>query len=113
MAKIAFWITAGPDLADKALTGLRLAERLKNGQHQDVRVFLYGPGVKLASLGGAVQEALRALDAATVPVQACPFNAQSQGVAHNLLRDRGVNLDERASDVLIHWVEDGYQIIGV
>lgn len=113
MAKIAFWITAGPELSDKALTGLRLAERLKNGKQQEVRVFLYGPGVKLAAAGGAVEEAVRALGTASVPVQVCPFNARSQDVAHELLLDEGVNLDETASEALIRWIDEGFQIIGV
>jgi hypothetical protein len=113
MAKIAFWITAGPDQPDKAMTGLRLAERLKNGKQQDVRVFLYGPGVRLATAGGALEEAVRTLSGSAIPVQVCPFNARSQEVAHELLLDQGVSLDETASEALVRWIEEGFQVIGV
>lgn len=45
MAKVAFWITAGPALADKALSNLVLAGRLKANRGQDVQVYFLGPGL--------------------------------------------------------------------
>jgi hypothetical protein len=111
VARIAFWITAGADQEKKALTGLRLAGRLQS-TGQDVRVFLYGPGLEVAVDGGEGEEAVRALKG-VARVQACPYNATHQGIAHELLLDRGVNLDQTASATLVEWTEAGFQVIGV
>lgn len=114
MARIAFWITAGPDQADKALAGLRLAERLATGRQQDVKVFLYGPGVRLAATDRPdIAEALTALRSGAIPVQACPFNVKQQGVDAETVTAVGVNIDQPAGEALIQLVEDGYQVIGV
>jgi hypothetical protein len=112
MARIAFWITAGRDQEKKALTGLRLAGRLRSAGQEDVRVFLYGPGLEVAVDGGEGEAALRALNG-VARVQACPHNATHQGIAHELLLDRGVSLDQTVSANIIDWTEAGFQIIGV
>lgn len=43
MAKLAFWITAGPELEEKALSGIILASRLKQNRGQDVEVYFLVP----------------------------------------------------------------------
>lgn len=114
MAKIAFWITAGPDQMGKALTGLRLAERLKTVRgEKDVQVYLFGPGVRLTTDGNAdVQAALKALRGAEVAVQACPANVQQMGLDEAAVLATGVGL-RPAGEVLIELVDQGYQVIGV
>ncbi|MCL8206601.1 MAG: DsrE family protein [Actinomycetia bacterium] len=113
MAKLAFWIMSGPDQAAKALAALRLADRLKSVRHQEVQVYLYGPGVRLAVEGDeAVRQALRDLGGHEVPVQACPVNVQQLGLAEDAVRGAGVGL-RPAGEVLVELVEQGYQVIGV
>ncbi len=113
MAKIAFWITAGPDQVAKAMSGLRLAERLKITRGQDVKVYLFGPGVALAD-GSVpeVTEALAALRAGEVEVQACPNNVAQLGLDGAVIEGHGVGL-RPAGEVLVELVEEGYQVIGV
>ncbi|MCY0878889.1 MAG: DsrE family protein [Firmicutes bacterium] len=114
MAKIAFWITAGPELEAKAVAGLRLAERLKTGRHADVEVFLYGPGLHLTtSPSPAIQEALGALKQAAVAMGACPVNVKTMGLEDDVVAAAGVQLRRRAVDALLELVEQGYQIIGI
>jgi len=114
MARIAFWITAGPELADKAVAGLRLAERLATARQQEVTVFLYGPGVKLVGSDRAdVAEALAALRTGSVPMNACPFNVKMVGMDPDVVSQAGVSVDKTAGEVLIQLVEDGYQVIGI
>jgi hypothetical protein len=113
MAKLAFWITAGPDLESKALAGLRLASRLKTVRQQDVKVYLFGPGVALAASSSEdVAAALESLREAGVPVGACPANVKSMGIDEQLVLNAGVELNP-AGEVLIDWVETGYQVIGI
>lgn len=112
MAKIAFWITAGPNLADKALANLRLASRLRDNRKQDVQVYFFGPGVELAGRAeGAVKEALMGLTQSSVPIAACPFNAEQYGVTTQVT-DQGIVM-EPAGEALIRLVENGYQVVGV
>jgi hypothetical protein len=113
MAKIAFWITAGPELEDKALSGLRLASRLKAVRQQDVQVFFYGPGVRLAvSNTPRMVEALSELREAQVSFGACPVNAERMGVDPELVSATGSDL-RSAVDVMVDLVEQGYQVIGI
>jgi len=114
MAKIAFWITAGPELADKALTGLRLAERLRTTRHEkDIEVYLFGPGVKLTTdENPEIQSALKALKEAGVRVQACPANVKQLGLDEAVVSASGAQL-RPAGEVLIELADAGYQIIGV
>ncbi len=111
MAKLAFWITAGPELADKALAGIVLATRLKQNRGQDVEVYLFGPGVKFA---GEAQGDARAkfmdLIKAEVPVGVCPANAESYGVKE-ILESEGYIM-EPAGEALIRLNDSGYQIVG-
>ncbi|WP_276938544.1 DsrE family protein [Ferrimicrobium acidiphilum] len=113
MAKIAFWITAGPDQADKALSGLRLAQRLRANRAQDTRVYLFGPGVALGESSiPAVVAVLEDLRNSEVPVQACPANVEQMGLDEKVITGRGIEL-EPAGNVMIELVESGYQIVGV
>lgn len=113
MAKIAFWITAGPDQVDKAMSGLRLAQRLRANRGQDVRVYLFGPGVALGeSAIPAVIEVLSDLRESEVPVQACPANVTQMGLDEKVLTGRGIAL-EPAGNIMIELVESGYQVVGV
>ncbi len=114
MAKIAFWITAGPDQAGKALSGLRLAERLRTvRQQEDVQVYLFGPGVQLTTSDNPqIQEALKDLRAASVTVQACPANVKQMNLDEAAVQATGVAL-RPAGEVLVELVDQGYQIIGV
>ncbi len=114
MAKIAFWITAGPDQAQKALSALILAQRLRTVRHQqDVEVYLFGPGVALITAKiPAIQQALAALKEAAVSARACPANVQQMGLDEQAVSATGVVL-EPAGLVLVDLVEQGYQIIGV
>lgn len=113
MAKIAFWITAGPNLEAKALAGLRLALRLKTVRHQDVQVFLYGPGLELAASDSPlVREALKTLREAEVAMGACPVNAKSLGISEDVVVGAGVGL-RAAGEVLVELVDQGYQVIGI
>jgi len=112
MAKVAFWITAGPGLADKALSNLVLAGRLKANRGQDVQVYFFGPGVELAGKAeGPLLEALKTLGQEQVPMAACPFNADQYGVTATMT-EHGIHL-EPAGEALIRLVEAGYQIVGV
>ncbi len=113
MAKIAFWITAGPELEAKALSGLRLAGRLKSVRQQEVQVFFYGPGVRLAvSNTPLVVEALNELKAANVAFAACPVNAERMGVDVDVVSATGSDL-RPAVDVIVDLVEQGYRVIGI
>ncbi len=112
MAKIAFWITAGPELRDKALANMVLAGRLKANRQQDVEVYFFGPGVLLA--GGddeAITQALKTLSEGQVPVAACPFNAEQYGVS-KAVGDQGITM-EPAGEALVRLAQEGYQIVGV
>lgn len=112
VAKIAFWITAGPSLKDKALANLILAGRLKNQRHQDVQVYFFGPGVQLAGQAeGPLAESLKALADGAVPMAACPFNAEQYGVSTGIT-DHGITM-ELAGEALVRLVEQGYQVVGV
>jgi hypothetical protein len=113
LARIAFWIMSGPDQSAKALAALRLADRLKTVRGQDVQVYLYGPGVRLAVEGEeAVRQAFHELGGHDVPVQACPVNVQQLGLAEEAVRGAGVGL-RPAGEVLVELIEQGYQVIGV
>lgn len=111
MAKLAFWITAGPELEDKALAGVVLAGRLKQNRGQDVEVYFFGPGVKLAGqASGRMKEALDALAEAKVPAGVCPFNAEQYGVTDELASN-GYRM-EPAGEALVRLVEEGYAVVG-
>ena len=111
MAKVAFWVTAGPGLEGKALAALRLAARLKSQRAQDVEIYFFGPGVKLVGEAtGEVREAIDACFGAEVPSGACPFNAEQFGVKEELAA-RGFRM-EPAGEALIRLVEAGYQVVG-
>jgi hypothetical protein len=113
MAKIAFWITAGPDQAAKAMSGLRLAERLKTTRGQDVKVYLFGPGVALGQSDiPEVVKALEDLRVGEVGVQACPANVEQLGLDRAAIEAHGIGL-RPAGEVLVELVEEGYQIVGV
>ncbi len=114
MAKIAFWITAGPDQASKALSGLRLAQRLRTTRDQrDIQVYLFGPGVQLTtSENPQLQEVLKDLKDASVTVQACPVNVKQLGLDEAAVLATGVSL-RQAGEVLLDLCDQGYQIIGV
>ncbi|MHB8191046.1 MAG: DsrE family protein [Ferrimicrobium sp.] len=113
MAKIAFWITAGSDQIGKAMSGLRLAQRLKTTRDQDIRVYLFGPGVALGeSKDDAVRTVLEDLREAGVPVGACPANVVQMGLDENAISGFGIEL-RPAGEVLIELVESGYQVVGV
>ncbi len=113
MAKIAFWITAGPELESKALAGLRLAHRLKTVRKQDVKVYLFGPGVALAvSESPNVVSALAELREAGLIVGACPANVQNMGLDEKAISAVGVDL-KPAGEVLVDWVEAGYEVVGI
>ena len=112
MAKIAFWITAGPELRDKALANIVLAGRIKTNRQQDVEVYFFGPGVKLVgNADEALTQSLQALNDGNVPMAACPFNAEQYGVTESVGR-HGVSM-EPAGEALVRLVEQGYQSIGV
>lgn len=114
MAKIAFWITAGPDQALKALSGLRLAQRLKTTRDQrDVRVYLFGPGVALTVENNPqIEQVLQDLRAADVSVEACPANVKQLGLDESAVLATGTVL-RPAGEVLVELVDQGYQIVGV
>ncbi len=114
LAKIAFWITAGPDQPLKALSGLRLAQRLRTTRDQkDVHVYLFGPGVQLTTDTNAqIQEALKDLREASVPVEACPANVKQLGLDESTVLATGAQL-RPAGEALLELVDQGYQIIGV
>ncbi|MHB1612293.1 MAG: DsrE family protein [Sulfobacillus sp.] len=112
MAKIAFWITAGPTLQDKALANTVLAGRLKIHRNQDVQVYFFGPGVQLAGqTEGPMAEALKTLSDSSVPMGACPFNAEQYGVTATVT-DKGIVM-EPAGEALVRLIDEGYQIVGV
>ncbi|MCY0880449.1 MAG: DsrE family protein [Firmicutes bacterium] len=113
MAKIAFWITAGPDLKEKALAGVVLAGRLKKNRRQDVEVYFFGPGVALAGQAAQdpqLKEIFTQLFDSQAPVGVCPFNAEQYGVK-DLLASNGYRM-EPAGEALVRLVEQGYQVIG-
>ena len=113
MAKIAFWITAGPDQVGKAMSGLRLAERLKTNRGEDVKVYLFGPGVALGQSDiPEVVKVLEDLRAGEVGVQACPANVEQLGLDQATIEAHGINL-RPAGEVLVELVEAGYQIVGI
>lgn len=111
MAKLAFWITAGPELEAKVLSGIVLASRLKKNRGQDVEVYFFGPGVELVGKPSPkVAEALAMLRDAEVHGGYCPFNAEQFGVEEAV---SGAGLHgEAAGEALIRLVEDGYQVVG-
>ncbi|MDA8195392.1 MAG: DsrE family protein [Thermaerobacter sp.] len=112
MGKIAFWITAGPSLQDKAMANLVLAGRLKTNRQQDVQVYFFGPGVQLAGQAeGALLGAISALAEGQVPMAACPANAEQYGLVSSVT-EKGVAM-EPAGEAMIRLVEQGYQIVGV
>ncbi len=112
MAKIAFWITAGPELADKALANLVLAGRLKKNRGQTVEVYFFGPGVKLAAHpSDAIRQAMAALAQAEVPVAACPANVEQYGLSAQIT-EQGIKM-EPAGEALVRLVTDGYQVVRV
>ncbi|AUW95142.1 MAG: hypothetical protein C7B44_01165 [Sulfobacillus thermosulfidooxidans] len=112
MAKIAFWITAGPGLEEKVLANLVLAGRLKANRNQDIEVYFFGPGVKLAGQAeGHLAEALKTLSSGQVPMGACPFNADQYGVT-TTVTEQGIHM-EPAGEALVRLTEQGYQIVGV
>jgi hypothetical protein len=112
MAKIAFWITAGPSLMDKALANIVLAGRLKANRNQDIEVYFFGPGVELAGKAeGFFAESLKTLREGSVPMAACPFNADQYGVTASVT-DKGITM-EPAGEALVRLAEQGYQIVGV
>ena len=114
MAKIAFWITAGPDQAPKALSGLRLAQRLRTTRDEkDIQVYLFGPGVQLSTTDNPqIQEVLKDLREASVTVQACPANVKQMGLNEDAVLATGVKL-RPAGEVLVELVDNGFQVIGV
>ncbi len=114
MAKIAFWITAGPDQAAKALTGLRLAQRLRTTRgEKDVQVYLFGPGVQLTTTDNPkIQEALRDLREASVTMEACPANVKQLELDEDAVLATGVQL-RPAGEALLELVDNGFQVIGV
>ncbi|MCL5063667.1 MAG: DsrE family protein [Firmicutes bacterium] len=114
MAKIAFWITAGPDQAPKAMAGLRLAQRLRTVRDQkEVEVYLFGPGVRLTTdPNPGIQEVLQDLKLADVRVGACPANVKQMGLDEEQVMASGAVL-RPAGEVLVELVDAGYQIIGV
>lgn len=112
MAKIAFWITAGPELQDKALANIVLASRLKKNRSQDVQVYFFGPGVKLAGhADGKLLDALGALGESIVPMGACGANAEQYGVTQSLT-EKGIVI-EPAGEALIRLIDQGYEVVGV
>lgn len=114
IARIAFWITAGPEMREKALAGLRLAARLAERKAHEVRVFLYGPGVHLADADDPeLEEAFSGLGTALIPVGACPVNVARLGADQAAIANKGVQLDEHAVDAIVAVVEEGYQVIGI
>lgn len=114
MAKIAFWITTGPDQPMKALSGLRLAQRLRTTRDQkDVQVYLFGPGVALTTdQNPQIQEVLKDLRDASVTVGACPANVKQLGLDEAAVSATGVVL-RPAGEVLLELVDQGYQVVGV
>ena len=112
MAKIAFWITAGPSLQDKAIANIVLAGRLRANRNQDVQVYFFGPGVQLVGQAeGYLVEALATLVKESVPMAACPGNAEQYGVTTRVT-DQGITL-EPAGEALLRLADEGYQIVGV
>ena len=112
MAKLAFWITAGPALQDKAMANIVLATRLKVNRQQDVQVYFFGPGVELAGkAAGPLLEAIKGLAGNEVPVAACPFNVEQYGVGASV-SESSIAL-EPAGEALIRLTDQGYQIVGV
>lgn len=112
VAKIAFWITAGPGLEEKVLANLVLAGRLKANRNQDIEVYFFGPGVKLAGQAeGFMAETLQSLSSGEVPMGACPYNAEQYGVSASVT-GQGIKM-EPAGEALVRLTEEGYQIVGV
>lgn len=111
MAKVAFWITAGPELEAKAISGIILASRLKKNRGQDVEVYFFGPGVQLVGKPSEkVKEALAMLRDAEVHGGYCPFNAQQFDV-ETAVTAEGLH-GEAAGEALVRLIEDGYQVVG-
>lgn len=111
MTKVAFWITAGPELEAKALSGIVLASRLKKNRGQDVEVYFFGPGVELVGKPSEkVKEALAMLRDAEVHGGYCPFNAQQFDV-ESAVSGEGLH-GEPAGEALVRLIEEGYQVVG-
>lgn len=111
MAKLAFWITAGPESEGKALAGMILASRLKKLRQQEVEVYFFGPAVGMVgSPGDKLKEALDALKDADVRGGFCPANAQQFGV-ETVLTANGLH-GEPAGEAIVRLAEEGYQIVG-
>lgn len=112
MAKIAFWITAGPELEGKALSAMILASRLKKLRQQDVEVYFFGPGVALVGHPSEkIQEAINSLKDAEVRGSFCPANAQQFGVEEAVTAN-GLH-GEPAGEAVVRLIEEGYEVIGV
>ncbi len=95
------------------MSGLRLAQRLKSTRGQDVKVYLFGPGVALGEgKDPAIKGVLEDLRGAEVPVQACPANVTQMNLDEKLITGFGIEL-RPAGEVLVELVDDGYQVIGV
>lgn len=111
MVKLAFWITAGPELEEKALSGLILAGRLKANRGQAMEVYLFGPGLRLVTSPTArIKEALDKLREFEVPVGFCPANAKQQN-AEDAMSASGYR-PEPAGEAIVRLVEEGYEIVG-
>ncbi|MCY0885123.1 MAG: DsrE family protein [Firmicutes bacterium] len=111
MAKLAFWITAGPELEEKALAGLILAARLKANRNQDVQVYLFGPGVRLAANPSPrIKEALDGLNQASVPVSYCPANAKQYQLEEAMAATGYRSVP--AGEAIVELAESGYEIVG-
>jgi hypothetical protein len=113
MAKIFFWVTAGADQEAKVQANLRLALRLKTVRGQDVRVYFFGPGVRLAESGSeAVRSLIRDLHNEGITIEACPANVEQMQLDAAAITGLGIELHP-AGEVLVSAIEDGYQVIGV
>ncbi len=95
------------------MSGLRLAQRLKSTRDQDVKVYLFGPGVALGEgKDPAIKGVLEELRSSAVPVQACPANVAQMELDEKVITGFGIEL-RPAGEVLVELVEQGYQVIGV
>jgi hypothetical protein len=113
MAKLLFWVTSGADQEEKVVANLRLALRLKTVRQQEVRVFFYGPGLRLAESGDeTVRAAIAELHHQAVRMQACPNNAKLLNVNELKISGQGIAF-QSAGEVLSQLVEEGYQVITV
>lgn len=113
MAKLLFWVTSGADQEEKVIANLRLALRLKTARGQTVRVFFYGPGLRLAeSADDTIRAAIAELHQESVQLEACPNNARLLQVDELKITSQGIAFHS-AGEVLVQLVEEGYQVITV